>query len=248
MNLQLLENRRRALRAQCDEIPAHVADLESRRRAKEDLAGACRGRIEAGRKDRRSLEGEIELVKARISKYRDQLMAVKTNKEYSALLHEIEGANGSIRGVEDRVLDAMEREEEAGKELEVVERDLRELQTELDAEKARASEAVAVLEAELVGVDAEREELRAAMDKELLAHFDRVFGVRGGVAVVGIHGESCEGCRVRIRPQVLSEIRRHAVIHVCDNCKRIIYVDAPLSHPPAPVEDGASSDAVEGSS
>ena len=63
---------------------------------------------------RRTLEGEVELLNSKLSRLKEQLMAVKTNKEYTAMLHEIQAVEDKIRSEEDKILEIMEETE--GKE------------------------------------------------------------------------------------------------------------------------------------
>ncbi|MFN7975343.1 MAG: C4-type zinc ribbon domain-containing protein [Acidobacteriota bacterium] len=230
-------------------MPKLLEGLAKRSQDVDSLVSGAREAIEAGRREKRRLEGEIETIKTKVAKYRDQLMTVKTNKEYAALLHEIEEANALIRRVEDRILEGMEQEEKLGSELRAKEAERSDAVRELTVEKAKSAEQVAVLQKELAELEVERQQLRGGIERETLGHFDRVFNLRGGVAVVGVKGETCEGCRVRIRPQVLAEMRRRDRLHICDNCKRILYiVDAPVAEtvsvagPSAPGVDPGSDD------
>ncbi len=66
--------------------------------------------LELGKR-RRALEGDVDLLRPKLSKLKDQLMSVKTNREYTAMLHEIQTAEAQIRAEEDKVLDIMEEME-----------------------------------------------------------------------------------------------------------------------------------------
>lgn len=228
VNLQIVESRRKALLSDIEAKPRRLAEAQGRVKEHEEAVAKAKEAVETGRKDKRRLETEIEDVKTKISKYRDQLFSVKTNKEYSALLHEIEQANAHVRGIEDRILEGMEREEAMNLEHRNREAELKAAKEKLAQEDKELTAIAARCEAELVHVEKDRAELRAKIERELLSHFDRVFNQRGGVAVTGLAGDSCEACKIRIRPQKLSEIRRHEKIHFCDSCKRILVYEDPV--------------------
>ena len=233
-NLQLVENRRRAILEKKEAVPRDLESIKTQTSDEQERVAGLEAQVEEGQQERRKMEGEIESMKDKISRYREQLMTVKTNREYSALLHEIEEANGLIRKIEDRIIEAMEKEESAAKELQAGRDSLTTLEAELREKQGHADERMAEYDAELSEVNKERDALRSGLDREILSQFDKVIELRGGVAVVGVLGESCAGCRVRIRPQVLAEIRRHTSLHRCDNCKRIlVYDEATVAPEPA---------------
>jgi len=170
------------------------------------------------------MEGEIEALKLGISKHRGQLLDVKTNKEYAALTREINEAEAEIRATEDRILASMEAEERlcldetnAGERLRMEER-------ALAAEKEKTAEEEARMKEDLIGLDRERESLRTGLDAALLSHFDKLFRGRSGLAVAKVEAGTCSGCLVRVRPQILSELR-DGQVRYCDSCNRILYSD-----------------------
>ena len=73
-------------------------------------------------------------------------------------------------------------------------------------------------------------ELRASVDKRLLGVFDRIAKMRHGVAVARVamvanQTAACSSCNVRLRPQLLSDLRLLRDIQQCESCKRILYWD-----------------------
>ncbi len=74
--------------------------------ARERLASA-RQRLSENQNARREIEKEVAIQQARLSKFRDQLMEVKTNREYQAIQHEIEIAQNEVRTREEKILERM---------------------------------------------------------------------------------------------------------------------------------------------
>lgn len=78
------------------------------------------------------------------------------------------------------------------------------------------------------------EELRAAQDKRtvlttgintfLLHEYERIFSRRGGVAVVALVNEACQGCHIHLPPQMCLELQRHPTLTFCPHCHRILFV------------------------
>src|SRR3954470_12511542 len=99
------------------ELPAAQQVLEARVAEKSAALNAVKERISAGQAARREVEKELAVVQGRLSKYKGQLMEVKTNKEYQAMQHEIAAAEQGVREHEDRLLDRMEEQETLAAEL-----------------------------------------------------------------------------------------------------------------------------------
>src|SRR5207247_9168842 len=89
---------------------------------------------------RKKLEGEIASTQGKISKYRDQMMAVKTNEEYRALQHEIEHAQQSIRKVEDEILNLMIEAETGQSDVKAAETLLKEDQVKVTTQRKQLEE------------------------------------------------------------------------------------------------------------
>ena len=213
-------------------LPRRVAEIEAKladaRKRREDAVAA----LKADEQSRRKLETQIQDLQGKISKYRDQMLAVKTNQEYKALTHEVEFANQEIRGCEDKILEIMVDAEEKEKELKRAEADLKAETTEIEREKAEArarTEEDQKLAAEWNG---KRDGLRQGIDADVVRHYDRVLKLRGsGLAEAVEH--RCSACQVVLRPQVYNDVRGGDKVVVCDSCQRILFYDPAHEPPPA---------------
>ena len=67
----------------------------------------ARERLAHSQGSRRAIEKDLAVHQGRLSKFRDQLMGVKTNVEYQAMQKEIEFAQAGVKTLEDRVLELM---------------------------------------------------------------------------------------------------------------------------------------------
>ncbi|HYK90064.1 MAG TPA: C4-type zinc ribbon domain-containing protein [Acidobacteriota bacterium] len=174
-------------------------------------------------KQRRTLEGEVDMMRTKLSKLKDQLMSVKTNKEYTAMLHEIQMAEDRIRSEEDKILVIMEEMESKEQDLKGAEKALKATTLMLE-EKIRVCEnAVPGLEAERARLHEERRAMEAHVETELLARYRRIAEARKGIALAEAKDELCTACHVRIRPQVYADLLRTESIHACDSCSRILF-------------------------
>ena len=148
IRLQQLETAADEARRKIADYPARTQALDARLQAARDVLGGIKARLAAAADKRRAEEKEVTGVQTRLAKYKDQLLEVKTNREYTAMLHEIETAQNDIRTREDRILEVMMESDELNASLKTSEAELK------AAEKAVAAER-AVLDAERTGLQAE---------------------------------------------------------------------------------------------
>jgi predicted nucleic acid-binding Zn-ribbon protein len=211
------------IRRRIADIPAAIAALDDRLTTQSGAAAAVKSRIDVSQTARREIEKDLAAVQGRLSKYKDQLMEVKTNKEYQAMLHEIQTAEQIVREHEDRLLDRMEEQETLSAELKATGAALTTAQGEVTSEKRRIEAERATLEAALQRHTAERTAVAARISPPALALFQQLSEHRKGIALSEARAGSCTQCHVRMRPQIFNEVRRMDTLIQCDSCSRILY-------------------------
>jgi predicted nucleic acid-binding Zn-ribbon protein len=229
IHLQELDSAIERAKRRIAEIPGVQQSLESRSTAAAAAVQAVKDRIAATNATRREIEKEVAAVQSRLSKYKDQLMAVKTNKEYQAMQTEIATAEGLVRSQEDRLLDLMETSEKESADLKAAEAAMKSEQAAIVAEQKALETERTNLEADLQRLSAERNTLASQISKDALAIFERAAHGRKGVAVAEVRDGICTVCHVRLRPQVYNDVRRNAAIIQCESCTRILYYVPPAA-------------------
>jgi predicted nucleic acid-binding Zn-ribbon protein len=231
IRLQTIDISVQELRSRIDRFPAISKALDEKLQTAQTGLETAKERVKNNQGTRKKLESEISSIEGKISKYRDQMMAVKTNEEYRALQHEIEHSQTAIRKIEDDILNLMLEAETVQSDVKASEIRLKEDQGKVNEErKALGEENKRDLSA-LEGYLKERKEIQAAVSSDLISQYDRVRKHRGGIGVAPARNEVCEICQVRIRPQVFQEIRKNDQIIACDACQRILYNPENLDHP-----------------
>ena len=160
------------------------------------------------------------------SKYKGQLMEVKTNKEYTAVLHEIEGVERDIKAREDVILEEMEKAEALGLDVKREEADFKLVEADAKKEKADLDARAATLGAEAQRLGKERDEVAASVPEESLALYTRVAKQRG-TGVAEARDGMCQSCHVRMRVQIWVEVRKNEQIFQCESCSRVVFYDPP---------------------
>ncbi len=202
-----------------EEVERLTGILEESRQALEEKHQL----IEEEQKRQRQLELEVETLRDRLSKFKAQLMEVKTNKEYQAMLHEIEGTGKEIEAKEDQILEGMmtieEREELARKAKEGYQRK----ETEALEKRSQLERSATHAEGEIVELQKDRRQLEREIPEGLNQQFQRIASVRNGVALAEAKDQSCQACHVKLRPQHFSEVKTNLKIMTCENCNRFLY-------------------------
>jgi len=234
ISLQHTDREIQRLKNEIAELPKRVAAIELKLAGTKTALEKARASVKTDEAARRKYETTITDLRQKISKYRDQSLEVKTNDQYKALMHEIQFAEQEIAANEDKILELMVNAEAREKEVKAAEVELKEETAEIEKEKAIARERTAQDEKELAEWTTKREAARAAVDPDLLQHFDRVSKFRGS-GIAEARDQKCLGCSVLLRPQTYNEIRGGKLIH-CDSCQRILYFDPSKE---APVEQRA---------
>ncbi len=211
------------LRWQTREGPERLQGLEKELEAIEDDVEADKRRIQDLKKTQREYEAEIEDGVARIRKSRGRLMSVKNNKEYRALLREIEETEKGNAKKEDRVLGCLEELEKLNKELEAKEKGLSGMQDHLESEKKAIAKEVARIHREFSDVEQSRKKLLQTIDTQLLTKYEQIKATSGGIAVALVNNATCSECHLGIPPQMYNELQRQDTLRFCPNCQRIIY-------------------------
>lgn len=226
ITLQQLENASIEARTGIEGLPARVEALDARlAHAAEDVAKA-REQFDQHKADRQALENELAQVQTRLSRFKGQLMEVKTNKEYQAMQVEIAGAEAEVRRLEDRILERMLEADELTEEVKRAEKAEADERAAIEAEKSAIEQERKELESRLAQLDAERTERAGQLSPQVLSLFQTLARHRNGVAVVVARDGRCSSCQVRLRPQLFNHIRLNNTVIQCESCQRILYYES----------------------
>jgi len=237
--LQDLDTRAEAARRRLADAPVRVAALDATLAGATQALEKAKAALAESQTARRELEKEAAVAQQRVSKYKEQLMQAKDNKQFHALQHEIATFSAEVQRVE---------ELEIGRMLEVDERTAvaKAAEATLATEKKRVAAEKSAIETESAGLSSELAELQAAraglaktIEPRLLTTYETVAKGRKGTGIARVVDGLCEACRVRLRPHLYNQLRAGDQIIQCESCVRILYWIAPKADdaPPAPTPE-----------
>ena len=180
--------------------------------------------ISASRKksERELAEGEV-----RIRNKRMRLTLVRNDKELQALTHEVESLKETNQRLEGEVLASMEGADTRTARIKELTEAIAKGRVDLNAAEKEIANEVEELKGNIAKARKAREKVAENVEPSLLSRYQMIFSRRGGVAVALAKGGTCQGCRMRLPPQLYNEIQKLRQIHFCPNCQRVLYYEEP---------------------
>ena len=229
--MQSLDSAADAARKRLAELPgAEQAIAVSIAAAQAELDGV-KARLQENQLSRRALEKDVAGVDTRLARFDDHKAAVKTNHEYTALLHEIATARAEKDAIEEKILVLMEAADGLTAEQKTADAALAKTRAEGEKTRSALSAERSTIEAELTRLAHERSREAREIEAPVLAKYEQLLKQRRGVAIAAMTGELCTACHVRMRPHVAQQVRRNDSIVQCDSCQRMLYYIAPVTAP-----------------
>ena len=176
-------------------------------------------------KERRQKERELEAKQETRNKFQGQLYLLKSNKEYTALLTEIDNTKSEIEKLEEEILELMERIEEKEKKLVEKDKALEAGRKALEETTKKNKEKIALIDEKLTEWQKDKEEKSSHISASILKQYERVRHARNGTALALIKNNTCQGCFLKLPPQVISETKLGQRLITCENCNRLLYVN-----------------------
>ena len=229
IRLQIIDDRAAVLTKEIAALPKHIAEIEKKLEGHRQRLDADRAALTSNQKERKRLEGEIQVQGQKISKLKNQMMDAKTNDQYHAFQHEIEYCQKEISRFEDRILELMGESESLDKNVKAAEAALSVEKSHVDGEKKQALDRTATDKKEIAGLMEERAKIAAVITPKVLSEYERIRKGRAGVAIAEAVDGRCSKCHITLRPQFVQELKRGDAIMVCESCKRMLYVNNPQS-------------------
>jgi uncharacterized protein len=174
---------------------------------------------------RRNHEKELAENEARQRSKRMRSNQVRNDREQLAVDHELESLKETKQRLEGELLAMMEAaEQRTARIAELVELSKQRHAELIEAEKETAAQ-VEDLKISISKQRVDRDLMAKNIDVALLQRYEMLFSRRAGVAVSEAKLGTCQGCRMRLPPQLYNELQKHLQVHFCPNCQRILYFE-----------------------
>ncbi|MFH1025495.1 MAG: C4-type zinc ribbon domain-containing protein [Nitrospirota bacterium] len=223
IQLQQIDSKIRAIQRTIENVPGKITEVESPLQDSQNVLNRIKQQYEAFEKKKREKERALEDINDKINKLKMRTGEIKTNKEYQALLKEIKAVEDARSSIEDDILTAMEDADTLGKQIKTEEQNYRANKEKVEALKKDIENEKSETEKELLKVQGIREKVIEAVDSEVYDQYFMLLEICGGLAVIEVKDEICQGCNMNIPPQLFVELKKNEEIYNCPHCRRIIF-------------------------
>jgi predicted nucleic acid-binding Zn-ribbon protein len=243
IQLQEIESKAAVANKAIAEAPGRIAALDALLKNATSSLESAKHALAENKTRRGMIDKDLVSAQQRLDKYKDQMMAVKTNEQLHAMQHQTKAVADEVGQHEERVLVNMMEADDINATIKAAEAALKAAQAKVSTERSAIEADVKVQQGVVATCTEERTALVAGLnDKGLVDTFARIAKVRG-TAVARAEGERCTVCQVRLRPAVFVGVLKNDSIVQCDSCNRILYFIPPKPGAPAapPAPDASAS-------
>jgi predicted nucleic acid-binding Zn-ribbon protein len=231
IQLQEIDGNIRTLATQKKRLPEALANLESKRTASRADLERAKEALLAAQKKKRDRDQDLEAGAQKVEKLKTHSSEIKNNKEYQALLKEIETVELENKAIEDDIISLMEKIDAASAGIAATEQRLREEEVAMEAEQKQHEAEFAKIEKELQSVERARQKIVSQVQPAVISQYEKLMITKAGVAIAVARAESCSGCFMSIPPQVFVNVKKNVSIISCPNCGRILYYKEAIAAP-----------------
>ena len=223
IRLQELDNTVATARLSIEQYPSISAELDARINEQTSILENVERRITKQKSERQELEKSVAQIQTRLTRFKEQSMDVKTNKELWAIQSEISTAENEIQNLEEQILERMLQSDELADELAIAKNAVKDEQAEVSKEREQLEKERSKLQTQVDQHTTDRLALVAEIPSPAMALFETLSRGRKGIAVGEARDGRCSECLVRLRPQLYNEVRRNSSLIQCESCQRILY-------------------------
>ena len=218
-------------RKHLDGVPTWMTELHDEYSSRKAEIDAEESIASESDKDRREAEAAVADSQEKLKHFQAQVSQVTTQREYGALLKEIDTVKEKIKEAEEQALASITANEEAQAKLKQLQADFEDLDQRYKTEMGKWEAEKPTIQARAEELESEAETLKGELSRPVLSLFNRLFDRTNGDALAEVHAMSnakgktmwhCSACSFNVRPMIAMEVRSGKILH-CDSCKRILF-------------------------
>ena len=223
IELQGIDTKLRDLNDLLGDLPSKVDELNQQEESIKNSLVENKERMKELEVESHKGEVRIAEINDKVNKLKDQLFLVTNNKQYDALMHEMDHMKEERTTIETETFSFLEEKETLTESVETMESELGSLSNDLTVRREKLESAISDSAEEKSILEQQRSEQVNGIDLNTVSIYNRVFEARDGLAVVNLSGNGCGGCGAHIPMQKVTEVRANTGIHHCDVCGRFLY-------------------------
>jgi len=223
IELQTLDLAISSINNRKSELPEKIDKLDQEFSAFVSSVDEERNKLDELNKRHKEKEDKLKKGVETLRKTKDRLLEVKTNKEYQAILKEIETIESKNGESEDEIIVALDELDQVRNQLKSKEKDLDAFKAQYEQSKKNMEGELNTLNKDLLGCQQKSSAIAKKIQEPLFKRYEIIKSKKNGLAVVSVWKEVCNGCHMNMPPQLYNELQRCMELMFCPNCNRMIY-------------------------
>jgi len=210
-------------------LPQELNSLKQGLKIAETNLSNAKNELENNLKDQKLKDLDIKGNKEKIAKYQNQLLTIKTNKEYKALNSEVSHLEIKNSNTDDELIVLMENESELREKQNEYEAEYKRADRELKANEDKIEKKIEIVKNDINQLRNDRNSLaKQIKNTNLIKRYAALIKNKSRKAVVYNDKNACAGCGFKIRPQQVIEINEGNKIISCESCGRMLVPKPPV--------------------
>ena len=227
IELQKIDSQLAEIEELLGDLPTKVTELKNKEDSLTSDFEWGEARLKEIALEQHKTEMNLAEFKEKIDKLKDQLFLVTNNKQYDALMLEIDHLKENLDRNETTELELLEEKDQLSEQVKSQEQSLESLSKDLSSKRVNLDQALAASSSEKKDLESRREETAKDLSASVLARYNRILSARNGLAVVSLEGRSCGGCGAALPPQLVAEVKTLMTIQNCSICTRFLFWEKP---------------------
>ncbi len=221
--LQEVDNEILALEKNLSNVPKHLEELQNELSTTKVRFSQIKEKIDLLQLQHKKLKDEIEDDGLKIEKRKNQLLQLENQKEYHAMMREMDALEKTNRMREEEKVAV---NEELGQQKEILvttQEEINRLESEVKKDEASLNKELSSIHKKLEKLRTKSEGLCKDISVQLLEQYNFIKKKLSHPVVASISDAICNACHIKIPLQTYIEVQKSEFITTCPNCQRIIY-------------------------
>lgn len=223
-DLHSLHQRAKALRDRLASGPKTLAARQAALAKRKTELETTRENLKKLKADIKNKEVQALSMRGRSDDLRVKLNSIKKQVEYDALRNEIAHNNLAVSKLEDEIIEQMQKAETLESELQAIQADVEQKQTDTSALEREVAEQAVQCQSQLAELERSIVEAENIIPANLRDQYRRVINQRGADAMAQVEDGACLGCYVSVTSQAMNELINAESLVFCQICGRILYL------------------------
>ena len=228
VELQKIDGEIYSLKKELEEKPILIDGLKTEFEQSKIKLKGIEDKLKSTIVKRQQIELDLKSKEEAITKSNAQLSQIKTNREYTAKMTEIESLKADKSILEEKILLSYDESDAVTKEVSVEKKEVAEKEKLFLDKKKQVEDETKLLQDRIKTLVSQRQHIIPEIEKNTLARYEKVLEHKEGLAIVPVKDNTCGGCFMNITHQTVNMIKMHDSFIECEICLRILYIEDDL--------------------